>query len=273
MIDALGFKGIWKRAGIKDNPQVVIDRLRALLSTAHEVISEEAEFRAPFGPSLVKDVSVSFLSDTVVLAVAANMEYDPPSIFLPKDSHLGYAVYEVANTLAHLLFVAAFGYPSLAYRGCIAVGDFLIEDSFVLGPAVDSAAELMNEAQGAFVWLSPDAQAVWKSWTSHEEVGGWSFLVNYDVPLKSGGKYNTFALAPMHAGMHPKLRAEAMDRILATFDGGFDVQLKKQETRAFLQFAADSIPFEPADGEGQGMESKNPPESEGPGGSGGSAAG
>jgi hypothetical protein len=37
----------------------------------------------------------------------------------------------------------------------VAFGDFLIEEPFILGPAVDEAAEAERVPEGAFVWLCP----------------------------------------------------------------------------------------------------------------------
>src|SRR5690349_5272339 len=75
MIDALGFKGIWNRPAIAANPDVVIDKLRAL---EHQM---NAALDADFGGSrqgaidnpanLLGQCSLIFLSDTIVLGVAA----------------------------------------------------------------------------------------------------------------------------------------------------------------------------------------------------------
>ena len=47
--------------------------------------------------------------------------------------------------------------PALAYRGCIAFGEFDMEEGFVIGGAVDEAAEHMEKAEGAFIWCAPSA--------------------------------------------------------------------------------------------------------------------
>lgn len=47
--------------------------------------------------------------------------------------------------------------PALTLRGCISYGEHLVRDNFIVGPAVDEAAEQQDLAEGAFVWLYPDA--------------------------------------------------------------------------------------------------------------------
>lgn len=43
----------------------------------------------------------------------------------------------------------------LPLRGCISFGRHLCDGNFVVGPAVDQAAEYMNEPDGAFIWVLP----------------------------------------------------------------------------------------------------------------------
>jgi hypothetical protein len=72
--------------------------------------------------------------------------------------------------------------PCLVLRGCISFGPHICDGNFIIGPAVDEAAEYMNIAEGAFVWLLPNAEAIFvksrndleqlcnQDWTSLQEM-------------------------------------------------------------------------------------------------------
>src|ERR1700680_1703377 len=43
----------------------------------------------------------------------------------------------------------------LPLRGCVSFGPHLCDGNVLIGPAVDQAAEYMNEPEGAFIWVLP----------------------------------------------------------------------------------------------------------------------
>jgi hypothetical protein len=164
MLDALGFKGIWKRY---PDPQVNIDKMRALRKKA-EVLT--GRFEGLGGAPI--DIRSSFVSDTIgpcAIAIAAQQT--------------SLVIEEALKTE-----------PSLAYRGCIAYGSFEIDYPFLLGEAVDEAAEHHERAEGALIWLAPSALALWRSQRCFpaEQFN----MAPWDVPLKGIGPYRTLAIHP-----------------------------------------------------------------------------
>ena len=135
--------------------------------------------------------------------------------------------------------MAARTVPALAYRGCISVGQFEISDRFVLGPAVDEAATYLDAAQAAIVWMAPTAndlfgKSEYRKPTSDDYRRSY---VAYDVPLKGGDRYNTFAVSPFSYAPTFDERAQIARSILGTFPTGkapLDVAIKRQNTDRFL---------------------------------------
>jgi hypothetical protein len=132
VLDALGFKGIWKR----EDPQAVIARLQSA-----------QRIEGGFVGHGELDLQIRFLSDTVVVACGFG-EQQPSEVLL-------FVCMRVSYFLSDML--GLYG-PRLAYRGAVASGDYLIEDNFIIGPAVDEAAEGEKQPQGPFVWLTPTAR-------------------------------------------------------------------------------------------------------------------
>jgi hypothetical protein len=101
---------------------------------------------------------VSFLSDTV--AISLQFEEREGEQFTDRQK----------NCLVYLTCVAVIGVldlfikddPPLVLRGCISYGEHMSEGNFIAGPAVDDAAEYMNVAEGAFIWLHPSATVRYK---------------------------------------------------------------------------------------------------------------
>lgn len=84
----------------------------------------------------------------------------------------------------------------LPLRGCIAAGDFDVARNFVIGPAVDEAAEWADEADGAFVWLRPDALALYRRIVPARGVSRRHLVYPYEVPIKSSGRIRTGVINP-----------------------------------------------------------------------------
>lgn len=164
VLDTLGFKGVWKRL----EPGVVFGKLRHLRDTVvQDVVRANASFPTMMGADAITR-HAKFFSDTAV--VAASIEPGggpfPPFPETPGDMFFGgvrqdHALRDILIALAKFLHVAATQPPPFAYRGCISCGAFAIEDDFLLGPAVDEAAELADLPDGAFVIIAPhDASAL-----------------------------------------------------------------------------------------------------------------
>jgi hypothetical protein len=94
------------------------------------------------------------LSDTVVLSIqyeaaAYSTGAEPDD---RQENLLASVACESATVLARLLIDSDMPLP---LRGCISFGRHLCEGNFLIGPAVDQAAEYMNEPEGAFIWVLP----------------------------------------------------------------------------------------------------------------------
>ena len=91
--------------------------------------------------------------------------------------------YVVCRCVSVGVRAAALATKPVAYRGAVSVGYFAIEDNFILGPAVDEAAGLMEVADAAVVWLTPSAEKLRHDLRLPQD--NWSHMViDADVPLK-----------------------------------------------------------------------------------------
>jgi hypothetical protein len=194
MFDALGFKGIWRRVPV---PEVVVDKLQRMRG------SLDAYLQSTFGgdghPALLdptnvlRSVHATFLSDTVAVAVVPKAAHEMDERLRPAmtDERLAASAIAFAATLAGQVMRSALeAPPAWAYRGAIAYGEFTMADRFLVGEAVDEAAEHMDEAEGAFVWLAPSAKAAFEK--SPGGFGGrCTPLTRYVVPRKGRGGSGT----------------------------------------------------------------------------------
>lgn len=272
IIDALGFKGIWKRAGVSG--EAVLAKMRALAEATDQALDADFPGDSGYRQTLSENpqnayelVQCAFLSDTVVYAVAnksvqrlAEMGWDPelmarigpdwPPYFNARN--IGAIAAYVASTLA----LSTRDDPVLAFRGAISFGDFEVdhEGRFIVGEAVDDAAEHHELAQGAFVWLAPRALEVFLAEDQSlgkragEPPSVWpEHLIRYDVPLKGGLSFETYAVSPFGAAKSHDECDAVRDRILSSFKGGsLDVALKRQLTQRFLAAARDAWRSAPA---------------------------
>jgi hypothetical protein len=243
MFDALGFKGIWSRPGIRENPELVISKLRDLESRVSAFLDRDFggnrndAVKNPL--NVLGQCSVSFLSDTVVLGVATKTpeELEPHSI--REENYRGWSLTVAARFANFILREAAKSEPSLAYRGCISYGEFALENNFIVGRAVDAAAEAMDRAQGAFVWFAPEAMTELSRLGLELSTLREQAVVPYSVPLKGGDQYETGVVAPFGPTDSRSERAAIVESILKTFAGSLDVVVKKQRTRHYFNFALD----------------------------------
>jgi hypothetical protein len=192
ILDALGFKEIWKR----ENPDVVLGKLRSLRdSFVGDMARTQSAFPAMLGSEGMTR-QAAFLSDSLIVGVSVAsggvgaLGPIPTAVGgFPDLVRQDHALRDLLLSLSRLLDLAASAAPRLSYRGAIACGEFEFDDVFVLGEAVDEAASVASHADGAFVWLAPSASEV------HEELANLNpfsmyfdaLAPQYDVPLKTGG--------------------------------------------------------------------------------------
>lgn len=235
VIDALGFRGIWRQI----NPAKMLERLHDLRRKTEDVRRDfndryQEQHRVLTGP-VEPELNVMSLSDTIV--VSANVKGVSDAI---KSDVMSLNLATFATSA--IITLAAQESPVLVYRGCVAVGEFEVEPPFMIGPAVDEAAAGESLAEAAVVWCSPSAeQAVRKaSQIVGEETAKPIGCLRWNVPMKGGGQYQTYAVIPyFRIGDRLPNIDDIQGRILASFDETrLDVAIKKQNTERFLREAA-----------------------------------
>lgn len=232
LIDALGFKGIWKRHA----PADVLTKLTALADRNRAIVERTQRIAPAQERNLISSVRVAFLSDTIVLVLAIK---EPGEGGLDDKAHCdSAAVTLAAGFTSQILRDALSGEPAIMYRGAIAIGDAAIQENFIVGPAVDEAAEVMNSAQGAFVWLAPSAQGA---------VIPTPFMVNplveYEVPLKGGDRLPSYCVTPFDITETPEMRMQLIEAAARSFgkSGPLDVAIKRTNTLRFLDAAGQAL--------------------------------
>ncbi|MGA2936119.1 MAG: hypothetical protein ABSF52_03355 [Syntrophobacteraceae bacterium] len=137
--------------------------------------------------------------------------------------------------------------PPLLLRGCITSGEYATEHNFLIGPAVDNAAEYMNCAQGAFVWFAPSAAIIIDKWidsvcteklppplADYVRAGYDIFSPPYPVPMKNGASFTTRVVNPLY------LKYDQSNTIIeryknAMIGDSMDVWVKREYTLKFLE--------------------------------------
>jgi hypothetical protein len=127
--------------------------------------------------------------------------------------------------------------PPLLLRGCITYGPHLCDRSFLVGPAVDCAAEHMNLPQGAFVWLHPSAANRYRAHiqrikAEHPDFDPQYVIKDYPMPLKGGEVLQADVVNPLEA------TPDDPQNLIDAFEEGMngdsvDIWIKRQHTLAF----------------------------------------
>ena len=224
LIDALGFRGIWA--------QFAEEKLLATLRR----VRDEARLRDP-------NIHMRLLSDTIVLA--------SPLIESEEEGQDGYElICRFIEAIAAVQAVAALSDPPLLYRGCIAQGSVLVNEEFIVGQAVDEAAEWMEQADGALVWLTPSALKLHRL-GGPSRIAEEAIALEYDVPLRDGRNVRTLVVNPIRGYPRDGSGRTVTDQELATRIGAaferpsgrvsVEVLIKRQQTEAFLRSALSHV--------------------------------
>jgi hypothetical protein len=239
-MDALGFKGIWRHSSVADDPTKVLRKLEDVQEATRRQLETRPVAATPDQRKRLREaVRFAFISDTVVIAVEESVGPLLLEMAGPRARGEKPAPWQTINAAsiyaASVIGRMACSPAPLAMRGAITWGRFAVSASFVVGPAVDEAAECAGQAEAALVWLAPSAAAHWSERAA-------SPLLRWPVPLKAGTRFSSFAVSPFH-GLVAKEEPNIDQMILRTFDGGrLDVQVKRQQTAAFLDAAKKVAP-------------------------------
>lgn len=253
LIDALGFKGIWKRYSELE----VVAKLQRLSDISTSEAGKVQLSASQDGTNVLEFVRPSFLSDTVVFGVStkplatvtAGLQKEGwgDIVEFDDDTLAGEAVRIAAELIGALIREALEEPVPLAFRGAIAFGRFGMTDRFVIGPAIDEAAEWMNGPQGALVVLTPTAA----KYPQAEIPSGISNLVRYSVPLKKPTddklQFDTLVVSPFAGVDVPERRQHLLTQLVRSFGPSptRDVEEKMTNTLKFLDAAeqAETVPL------------------------------
>jgi hypothetical protein len=264
LLDCLGFKGIWKHV----SPDSVIGKLDSI----EEWIgmgewAKKLTFTTD-NPNLISGKLI-LLSDTIAVSVTKNDDAKG----LPGLIPIAFMVDLVEEIYTRFLVDK----PHLLLRGCITYGEHLVSDRFIIGPAVDRAAEYEKLPNGAFVWLEPAAAKEYREYmsfmkamsipvypdSSSEEAqkqlldesrvlvdrlagavirfaGLPNPIIDYNMPIKGGDRLPCALLNPLNACKDEKELVKRYDTFANQFASDrIDVLIKKSNTLEFLNLCKD----------------------------------
>ncbi len=263
LIDCLGFKGIWE----KYDAQVVINKLLNIDETIKRELSSSTTSVFEIIKSGYVIPKVKLLSDTVAISLKYESKFE---------SVIGLSSAQLVGALCLIIPVIIDYFietePHLLVRGCITFGEHIMQENFIIGRAVDEAAEGEKIAQGAFIWLTPKASEQYKQFTKNilgtlnntdenlakleiedelkyliYKIGSPALnkigfppiiLENYDMPIKNGEVLECSVINPLAK----KVMAESRKKVAEIYHNEMcsenpDVIIKRENTMKFLQEA------------------------------------
>jgi hypothetical protein len=224
IMDALGFKGIWRRRSVPDTLQTLA-HLKDTGGRHMEKGQECADMLSLyFGDLVAPDLRLRMFSDTIIVTATVGKPGEEPDPW-----GIEYTLAVVAGASQNLIAAAAKDPNPIAFRGCIAVGQLCMDGEFLIGPAVDEAAEWHEQADAAVVWLTPSALIAKEhhDMTDFRSLQGLTF--EWDVPLKRARSFRTLVANP-----HP-LEDEVERKLLASFGDTMETAVKRQQTQRLLE--------------------------------------
>lgn len=205
LLDALGFRGIWRR----HKPKLVLDTLRAL-----RIKGRSLRGRDRTGVLLSDDRlehSVLTISDTIIIVVILR-RHDYAERYLYRAAKAG------LDIAGHLIHGAIFSETPMTFRGSLSIGPVLVEGGSIIGPAIDEAAEYASMADGPFLAATPSALQIIDRYaeTFHDRIEPTSML-RYDLPTKVECHVPTLVHCFSGISMSSERFDETRRRLLSTF--------------------------------------------------------
>jgi len=238
VIDALGFKGIWRGSnGETDvsplttlrNSRAKVNGIMSKYARKALIPRRHADLFAAFGST--PKLGAAFFSDSIIITATVKPSAKPAS----KDceARVGSILLEITCLgAAYAMREAAQCEPPLVYRGAVAIGPLRASGPFVISPAIDEAAENAEKAEGAFVWLTPSTIGVERP-VNQGPPNHWALMGHdYPVPMKGGARFRTIAISPFvdNADGHARAKIRAGIEVAMTRSRGLDVMIKRQNT-------------------------------------------
>lgn len=225
IVDVLGFKGIWTR----EDPKAVVAHLLALRRRGMRLQGRDRSGVLVYDSGLRHRVRC--MSDTIVVIVALKGRRAPAR-------GLYRAMFSATLITGQIVLSGLLGTPPFLFRGCIAVGELEEQADFLIGPAVDEAAERFELADGPFLWLAPSALTIAKRYAdTYIERLVPALMLPHSVPLNDGRLAKTQAFAYFGITRSRDERKALTQRLLASFGAEplrSDVKIKKRNAAKFL---------------------------------------
>jgi hypothetical protein len=236
LLDALGFKSLAgsSAAGAMRSARQVIGELTTWMN--------EENWQHVHALGGRPSVSTSWFSDTICIVAQSSKD----RLVTPNKSETMPALLAVAAmSVGYLLKRAAVAEFPLVFRGAITVGEMaVVDENIYVGPAINEASTLYEQADGAFVWLAPAASEIRLPNTLGRNHRA---LVEHDVPLRDGRKIHTKVVNPfidMMPSAQPGIDVRA-GIVRAMRGDRVDVVIKRQNTIEFLDHVVATEPPPP----------------------------
>jgi len=130
------------------------------------------------------------------------------------------------------------GSPPLLFRGCLAAGEMKEDVDFLIGPAVDEAAERFELSDGPFLWMAPSALDISDRFreTYLDRIEP-IVMSTYAVPMNDGTSFDTKAFTYYALTQEATRWTETRQKLLDAFGKHPltpNVNRKKQNLVTFL---------------------------------------
>lgn len=237
LLDALGIKRSWSGpSGTHDTSALstlkamkdVVEAMRKYCDNALIPRVLESEFARYGRPQ----IQTAVFSDTIAVTATLAPVHVADEV---RDGLDALLIDMVCQCAGYVLRLGAQAPRPLVYRGVVTCADVLVESPFFLGPAIDSAAQQYEEADGAFVWLAQSALDRVRCRRTYPPHVWETMVFEYAVPMKKGTPFTTIVLTPFvdtaDAAEVATIRAGMM-RAMDDPDAG--VVRKRENTMRFI---------------------------------------
>lgn len=228
LLDPLEFKGVRKEDPQgRDSVREKMCSFRKAVEESLNGLEKHYESYETYPACGVRpNFKLLFLSDTIIFAAwYENREASDPVS----------SITAVCGVLPSILCRAVQQPPELAYRGCVAVGEFAVLENFLTGPAIDEATEHHQLADGAFVYLAPSALGA----VCHVDARNLEIVtLKFRVPLTNGCQFETRVINPFSSLVDHAKHEAFRESLIQTFnDSNPTVAVMNQNTQSMLQRA------------------------------------
>ncbi|MEW6686980.1 MAG: hypothetical protein AB1393_12390 [Candidatus Edwardsbacteria bacterium] len=174
-LDALGVKGIWSRTDPKTVIKAWEDTI-ALFVKSVRIAEEKTDY-------ICEEYHITAFSDTLIITLVGRDKGKEPRVLLPLMAEI------ITIPFIHALL------RRIYFRGVISIGKFCRSENFIIGPAIDEAAEWYTHPDWIGISTTPSASFGLDSLLEegHPQFSKW--FVRYNIPMRTGIEDKGWALA------------------------------------------------------------------------------